>query len=84
MNLLQKLSIEKAKVGDWRELVDSILIDWNYDGAVFSPALVDIPEKNELIKGVYDVPDGFGTVRVKITDLLAESWEGDVEAKGYA
>lgn len=84
MNLLQKLSIEKTKVGDWRELVDSILIDWNYDGAVFSPALVDIPEKHELVKGTYDVPNNMGTVRVKITDLLAESWEGDVEAKGYA
>lgn len=80
MNLLQKLSLEKTKVGDWRELVDSVLIDWNYDGAVFSPALVDIPEKNELVKGVYDLPEDHGTIRVKITDLLAESWEGDVEA----
>jgi hypothetical protein len=79
MNLLQKLSLEKSKVGDWRELVDSVLIDWNYDGAVFSPALVDIPEKNELVKGVYEVPEDVGTVRVKITDLLAESWEGNVE-----
>jgi site-specific DNA-methyltransferase (adenine-specific)/adenine-specific DNA-methyltransferase len=79
MNLLQKLSLEKTKVGDWRELVDSILVDWNYDGAVFSPTLIDIPEKNDLVKGVYDVPDGIGTVRVKITDLLAESWEGNVE-----
>lgn len=80
MNLLQKLSLEKTKVGDWRELVDSILIDWNYDGAVFSPALVDIPEKNDLVKGVYEVPEDVGTVRVKITDLLAESWEGNAEA----
>ena len=80
MNLLQKLSLEKTKVGDWRELVDSILVDWNYDGAVFNPVLVDIPEKNELVKGVYDVPADLGTVRVKITDLLAESWEGNVEA----
>ncbi len=80
MNLLQKLSLEKAKVDDWRELVDSVLIDWNYDGAVFSPGTVDIPEKKELVKGVYDLPADHGTVRVKITDLLAESWEGEVEA----
>lgn len=80
MNLLQKLSLEKSKVGDWRELVDSILVDWNYDGAIFSPALVDIPEKNDLVKGVYEVPEDVGTVRVKITDILAESWEGNVEA----
>lgn len=80
MNLLQKLSLEKTKVGDWRELVDSVLIDWNYDGAVFSPKETDIPDKKELVKGVYDVPADAGTIRVKITDLLAESWEGNVEA----
>lgn len=80
MNLLQKLSLERAKVGEWRELVDSVLIDWNYDGAVFSPSLSDIPDKNTLVKGKYDVPDEAGTVRIKITDLIAESWEGNVEA----
>lgn len=80
MNLLGKLSLEKTKVGDWRELVDSVLIDWNYDGAVFSPGTVDIPEKSKLVKGVYDLPEEYGTIRVKITDVLAESWEGDVEA----
>ncbi len=80
MNLLQKLSLEKTKVEDWRELVDSVLIDWNYDGAVFSPGLIDIPEKGELVSGVYDRPEDSGTIRVKITDLIAESWEGNVEA----
>jgi site-specific DNA-methyltransferase (adenine-specific)/adenine-specific DNA-methyltransferase len=80
MNLLQKLSLERAKVGEWRELVDSVLIDWNYDGAVFSPSLSDIPDKNTLVKGTYDVPNDAGTIRVKITDLIAESWEGNVEA----
>lgn len=80
MNLLQKLSLERQKVGEWRELVDSVLIDWNYDGAVFSPGLVDVPGKNELVKGSYDIPDDAGTIRVKITDLIAESWEGNVEA----
>jgi site-specific DNA-methyltransferase (adenine-specific)/adenine-specific DNA-methyltransferase len=78
MNLLQKLSLEKKKIGDFRELVDSVLIDWNYDGAVFSPGLTDIPEKKELVKGVYPVPKDAGTIRVKITDLLSESWEGNV------
>ena len=78
MNLLQKLSLEKTKVEDWRELVDSVLIDWNYDGAVFSPGLIDIPEKGELVSGVYDLPEDSGTIRVKITDLIAESWEGNV------
>jgi len=78
MNLLQKLSMQKEAVDDWRELVESILIDWNYDGAVLQPAVVDIPDKTELVTGRYKVPAGAGTIRVKITDLLSESWEGGV------
>jgi site-specific DNA-methyltransferase (adenine-specific)/adenine-specific DNA-methyltransferase len=78
MNLLQKLSLQKDAVDDWRELVESILIDWNFDGAVLQPAVVDIPGKDELVKGAYKVPDDAGTIRVKITDLLSESWEGSV------
>lgn len=76
MNLLQKLSLQKEAVEDWRELVESILIDWNYDGAVLQPSVVDIPGKNDLVEGRYPVPADAGTIRVKITDLLSESWEG--------
>lgn len=78
MNLLQKLSIQKESVEDWKELVESVLIDWNYDGAVLQPTVVDIPGKDDLVKGAYKVPDDAGTIRVKITDLLSESWEGSV------
>ena len=79
MNLLQKLSMQKEAVDDWRELTESILIDWNYDGAVLQPAVVDIPEKKaDLVIGHYKVPADAGTIRVKITDLLSESWEGSV------
>jgi adenine-specific DNA-methyltransferase len=78
MNLLQKLSLQKESIEDWRELVESVLIDWNYDGAVLQPAVVDISVRNELVKGAYKVPDDAGTIRVKITDLLSESWEGSI------
>ncbi len=78
MNLLQKLSLQKEAVEDWKELAESVLIDWNYDGAVLQPAVVDIPGKNEMVKGAYEVPKDAGTIRVKITDLLSESWEGSV------
>lgn len=79
MNLLQKLSMQKEAVDDWRELTESILIDWNYDGAVLQPEVVDIPEKKtDLVIGRYKVPADAGTIRVKITDLLSESWEGNV------
>ena len=82
MNLLQKLSFEKQDVEDWKELVDSVMIDWNYDGVAFAPALTDIPEKNALVKGVYDVPEDAGTIHVKITDLISESWEGSFSIEG--
>lgn len=78
MSLLQKLSLQKESVEDWKELVESVLIDWNYDGAVLQPAVVDIPGKNDLVKGAYSVPEDAGTIRVKITDLLSESWEGSI------
>lgn len=75
MNLLQKLSIEKAKINEWRELVDSIKIDFNFDGAIFSPTVIDLPEGSNLVKGIYSIPENSGTIKVKITDLLSESCE---------
>lgn len=79
MNLLQKLSLQQEQVGEWRELVDSVMVDWNYDGAVLQPAVVDVPGKDELVVGCYKVPADAGTIRVKITDLLSESWEGNID-----
>ena len=81
MNLLQKLSIEKTDVSDWKELAESVFIDWNYDGVTFSPTLTDIPEKNALVKGEYAIPKTAGAIHVKITDLISESWEGTVQAE---
>ena len=78
MNLMQKLSLQKERVDDWRQLVDSVMIDWNYDGAVMQPAVIDLPGKNELVAGIYNIPEDAGTIRVKITDLLSESLEKDV------
>lgn len=75
MNLLQKLSLQKENVESWKELTDSVMVDFNYDGAVFEPQVVDVPDKNELVRGLYDIPLNAGTIRIKITDLLSESLE---------
>jgi DNA modification methylase len=80
MNLLQKLSLQKEAVGDWRELVESVMVDWNYDGAVMEPTVIDIPERDEFVAGTYDVPDDAGRIKVKITDVLSESLEVEVGA----
>ena len=79
MNLLQKLSLMKEDVNDWRELVESVLVDWNYDGAILTPSVVDVPDAGELVSGSYLIPKEAGTIRVKITDLLSESWEGEIQ-----
>ena len=79
MNLLQKLSLQQECVEDWKVLVDSIKIDFNYDGAVFTPTIIDIPEKNELVEGVYQIPADAGLIKIKITDLLNESYEETIK-----
>lgn len=69
----------KEYVEDWRQLVESIMIDWNYDGVVMQPTITDVPDKKEIVSGIYDIPEDAGTIRVKITDLLSESLEMEVE-----
>ena len=70
---------------DWKELVDTIMIDWNYDGVTFNPDEkngTDIPDRNELVKGIYKIPENSGTIHIKITDLISESWEGTYNING--
>ena len=78
LNLMQKLSLQKEYVEDWRQLVEAIMIDWNYDGVVMQPTVIDIPDKKELVVGIYDIPENAGTIKVKITDLLSESLEQEI------
>jgi hypothetical protein len=81
MNLLQKLSIMKENVVDWNELAESVKVDFNYDGAVFEPKILDVPEKESMVQGEYIIPADAGTIRIKITDLLSESLELTIENK---
>ena len=83
MNLLQKLSSHKENVDNWKELTDSIMIDFKYNGRSFKPTEIDIPKSTEQVKGVYPIPKHAGTIRVKITDLLGESIEVTLEAKDH-
>lgn len=81
MNLLQKLSLEKQNVDEWRQLVDSIKIDFNYDGVILTPSVIDIADENDdnLVVGSYDIPSDASTIRIKITDVLSESFEKTIE-----
>lgn len=78
MNLLQKLSIQKENVDDWTQLVDSIMIDYNFNGETLTPQIVDVPDKKDVVKGKYKIPNDHGRIKVKITDLLSESLEIEV------
>ena len=67
--------IVAPKINDWRQMVDSVMIDPSYDGKVFKVALSDVPaKKDDLVAGAYqvDIPKGKATVAVKITDMLGE------------
>lgn len=79
MNLLQKLSMQKEYVEDWKQMVESVMIDWYYDGAVMEPKLIDIAEKNDLVKGVYEIPGDASNIKIKITDLLSETYEKEIK-----
>ncbi|HXQ39086.1 MAG TPA: hypothetical protein VN843_34120, partial [Anaerolineales bacterium] len=61
-------------ISDWRSMVDSVMIDSNYDGEVFNITLADVPErKNDLVEGKYVLEAKKGaTVAVKVTDMLGE------------
>lgn len=84
--LMRKLEIEndkalkqesKAKVGDYRQVIDSVAIDVDYDGNLFNAEIIDVPAKNELIKGEYVLEyakKGKTTVAIKIVDVLGEEY----------
>jgi len=77
--ILQRLNMEqgvfRAQIDDWRAVVDCIMIDTDFDGAVFNVALSDIPaRKQDLVEGRYELPapNKGATVAVKVIDMLGE------------
>jgi hypothetical protein len=78
-SILQRLNLQeglfRAQVTDWRAVVDCVLIDTDFDGAVFTVALADVPErKQSLVAGHYRLPapPPGARVAVKIIDMLGE------------
>lgn len=77
--ILERLEMDsglfKARITDWRAMVDTVLVDTAYDGQVFNVTLSDVPEKkSDLVKGCYELPapEGETTVAVKVIDMLGE------------
>jgi DNA modification methylase len=75
--LNQQSGVLTPQIDDWRAMVDSVMIDTDYDGNVFNIVYADIPEKkSDLVNVFYDIDFPKGkkktTVAVKITDMLGE------------
>lgn len=64
----------QPQVSDWRSMVDSVMIDADYDGKIFNITLADVPEKkNDLVEGKYVIEAKKGAkVAIKVTDMLGE------------
>ena len=77
--LLQNFKLRKEDIKDWRELVDSIMIDFDYNRMVFKPTIIDMPSKNELVKGEYEIPKDASVIKVKITDVSYKIYEFKLE-----
>lgn len=90
--LMRKLEIEndktlkkeaQAKVEDFRQIIDSVAIDVDYDGKLFNAEIIDVPAKNELIKAEYEIEyakKGKQTLAIKIVDVLGEEYFETFEA----
>jgi len=84
--LMRKLEVEngkmlkkehQAKVGDFKQIIDSVAIDVDYNGNLFNAEIMDLPTKKELIKAKYEweyPKKGKFTVAVKIVDVLGEEY----------
>lgn len=93
--LMRKLELEngkvlkkerEAKVRDFKQIVDSVAIDVDYDGKLFNAEIMDLPDKKEVIKTKYEweyPKKGKYTVAIKIIDVLGEEFFEtlEVEAK---
>jgi len=77
--IIERLNIDnklfKVKIPDFRCMIDTVLIDNNYDGKTFHIIYSDVPErKDDLVKGEYkiEIPDEKAKVALKIIDMLGE------------
>ena len=84
--LMRKLELEngkvlkkdhQAKVADFKQIIDSVAVDVDYNGKLFNAEIIDLPTKKELIKAKYNweyPKKGKYTVAVKIVDVLGEEY----------
>ncbi len=84
--LIKKLELENEKqlnskenvlVEDFKQIIDSVCIDTNYNGKLFNAEIMDLPDKKNLISAKYEYEykeNGKNTIAVKIIDVLGEEY----------
>jgi len=84
--LVQKLELENEKqlnpkgkvvIEDFKQIIDSVCIDINYNGKLFNAEIMDIPDKKNLISATYEYEyksKGKYTLAIKIVDVLGEEY----------
>jgi len=77
--IVERLNIDnklfKVKIPDFRCMIDTVLIDNNYDGKTFHIVYSDVPErKDDLVKGRYEIETSSSKAKIaiKIIDMLGE------------
>lgn len=77
--IIERLNIDnklfKIKIPDFRSMIDTVLIDNNYDGKTFHIVYSDVPEKkSNFVIGKYEIeiPKSKTKIAVKIIDMLGE------------
>ena len=72
--MIKRCEASKVKLEDWRQIVDYVLIDPNYDGKSFVPTLADMPERNALVAGTYEVPCTGSALMIWLVDIDGHAW----------
>ncbi len=84
--LVQKLELENEKqlnpkgkvvIEDFKQIIDSVCIDVNYNGKLFNAEIMDLPDKKNLISAIYEheyKSKGKYTLAIKIVDVLGEEY----------
>ncbi|NHJ14547.1 MAG: site-specific DNA-methyltransferase [Candidatus Thorarchaeota archaeon] len=75
--ILKRLDVDygniKARIPDFRSMIDAVLIDNNYDGKTFRIISSDVPRsRHQLIKAQYEIeiPESKTQIAIKIIDIL--------------
>lgn len=84
--LVQKLELENEKqlnpkekviIEDFKQIIDSVCIDVDYNGKLFNAEIMDLTDKKNLVSAIYEheyKSKGKYTLAIKIVDVLGEEY----------